>query len=238
MKLFSRIVLCLFVIVAIVGCASSTITSRQEYKGGKIARPDHIIVYDFVTSPADVPAESAIAGQYTNMPQTEEQIENGRQMGAEIAKDLVGYIQSMGELPAEPASNQSAPRIGDLVIRGYLISINEGGAAKRVTIGFGSGASQLKAMVECYLMTDHGLQKFGSDTADTSGSKSSGTALASAIETTNPDGFIISSGVKMYEEATFLEAGEISSKIKGRVEDMASEIANILEVKFKKQGWI
>ena len=61
MKLFSRIVLCLFVIAAIVGCASSTITSRQEYQGGKIARPDHIIVYDFAATPADVPACRHIA---------------------------------------------------------------------------------------------------------------------------------------------------------------------------------
>ena len=55
MKLFSRIVLCLFAIAALAGCASSTITSRQEYQGGKIARPDHIIVYDFCllyTSPS------------------------------------------------------------------------------------------------------------------------------------------------------------------------------------------
>lgn len=243
MKLFSRIVLCLFAIVAIVGCASSVITARQEYKGGKIARPDHIIVYDFAATPADVPAESAIAGQYTehSTPQTEEQIENGRQVGAEIAKLLVEYIHGMG-LPVERASNQTTPRIGDLVIRGYLISINEGSAAKRVTIGFGSGASQLKATAEGYLMTDRGLQKFGfgSGTADTSGSKSPGTALAlaGAIATANPAGLITSSGMKVYEEATYWEAGEVSSKIEGRVEDMASEIANVLQVKFKEQGWI
>lgn len=241
MKLFIRIVLCLFAIVAIVGCASSVITARQEYKGGKIAKPDHIIVYDFAATSADVPAESAIAGQYTehSTPQTEEQIENGRQVGAEIAKFLVEYIHSMG-LRAERASSQTTPRIGDLVIRGYLITLNEGSAAKRVTIGFGSGASQLKATAEGYLMTDRGLQKFGFGTADTSGSKSPGTALAlaGAIATANPAGLIISSGMKVYEEATFSEAGEVSSKIEGRVENMASEIANVLQVKFNEQGWI
>ena len=57
----------LFVIAAIVGCASSTITSRQEYQGGKIARPDHIIVYDFAATPADVPADSAIAANILNI---------------------------------------------------------------------------------------------------------------------------------------------------------------------------
>lgn len=235
MKLFSRIVLCLFVIAAIVGCASSTITSRQEYQGGKIARPDHIIVYDFAATPADVPAESAIAGQYTehSMPQTEEQIAAGRQVGAEIAQVLVEDIRGMG-LPAEQASSQTVPQIGDLVIKGSLLSVDEGSAAQRVAIGFGSGASQLKVAVEGYLMTDRGLRKLASGTADTSGSKSPGAALGvvGAVATANPAGLIISTGMKVYGESSG------SSTIEGRAKDMAKEIAEKLQVKFKEQGWI
>ena len=147
MKLFSRIVLCLFVIAAIVGCASSTITSRQEYQGGKIARPDHIIVYDFAATPADVPDPHC--RQYLNSAQRG----SGRQVGAEIAKVLVEDIRAMG-LPAERGSSQTVPRIGDLVIKGNILSINEGSAAERVAIGFGSGAAQLKAAAAGYLMTD------------------------------------------------------------------------------------
>jgi Domain of unknown function (DUF4410) len=235
MKLFSRIVLCIFVIAAIIGCASSTITSRQEYTGGKIARPDHIIVYDFAATPADVPAESAIAGQYSehSSPQTAEQIAAGRQVGAEIAQVLVQDIRGMG-LPAEQASSQTSPQIGDLVIKGTLLSIDEGSAAKRAAIGFGSGASELKVAVEGFLMTDRGLRKLGSGTADSSGSKSPGAALGvvGAIATANPAGLIISSGMKVYGEASG------SSAIEGRAKDMANEIAKILQAKFKEQGWI
>jgi hypothetical protein len=235
MKLYSRIVLCLFVIAAIIGCASSTITSRQEYQGEKIARPGHIIVYDFAATPADVPAGSAIAGQYTehSTPQTEEQIAAGRRVSSEIATVMVEDIQGMG-LPAERASNQTVPQIGDLLIKGSLLSIDEGSAAKRVAIGFGSGASQLKVAVEGFLMTDRGLRKLGSGTADSSGSQSPGAALGvvGAVATANPAGLIISSGMKVYGE----ESG--SSTIEGRAKDMAKEIAGVLQVKFKEQGWI
>ena len=93
----------MFVIVAIAGCASSTITSRHEYEGGKIARPDHIIVYDFAAPPTDVPAE---------------EIATARQAGTEIAKVLVEDIRNMG-LPAERGSSQPSPQIGDLVIKGF-----------------------------------------------------------------------------------------------------------------------
>lgn len=235
MKPSSRLVLCLFAIVAIAGCASSTIKERQEYQGGKIARPDHIIVYNFAATPADVPAESALANQKFEhgTSQTAEQIAAGRRLGAQIASVLVTEIRGMG-LPAQQASTQTKPQIGDLVIRGYLLSIDEGSATKRVAIGFGSGASQLKVMAEGYLVTDHGLRKLGSGALDSSGNKTPGAALgvAGLIATANPAGLIIGTGMKVYGETSG------SSKIEGRADDMAKEIAKILQVKFKEQGWI
>lgn len=217
MKLLSRTVPCLFVLLFLVGCASSDITARQEYQGERIARPDHIIVYNFA-APRNVPNE---------------QLETVRQVGAEIAEGLVEEIRNMG-LPATRASNQTRPRIGDLVIKGYLLSVEEGNVDERVAIGFGSGASELKAAVEGYLMTDRGLRKLGSGSLDSGGSKSPGAALgvAGAIATANPAGLIISSGMKVYGEASG------SSTIEGRAKDTAKEIAEILRVKFQQQGWI
>lgn len=137
-------------------------------------------------------------------------------------------------LPAQQASAQTKPQVGDLVIRGYLLSIEEGSTTKRVSIGLGSGASELKAMAEAYLMTGSGLRKLGSGRVDSSGSKAPGGAVgvAALAATGNPAGLIIGTGMKMYGE----HSG--SAKIEGRAEDMAKEIANILKVKFKEQGWI
>ena len=218
MKLFSRISVCLFVVVTIVGCAStSNVTARHEYKGGKIARPDHILVYDFAP-PRNVPAESASAVQSA---------------GAEITKALVEDIRGMG-LPAKRVSNKTAPQIGDLVLKGRLISIDEGDTTNRIAIGFGSGASSVKAAVEGFLMTNHGLKKLGSGKVDSSGSTSPGAALGvvGTIATANPAGLIISSGMKVYGEASG------SSKVEGRAKQIAEEISNVLQVKFKEQGWI
>lgn len=219
MKMFSRVILCLFAMIIIVGCASSKITSRDEYKGGKIARPNKIIVYDFTATP-----ESA---------QTSEQSETGRRVGAKVATVLADEIRNMG-LPAERTSNQTQPQIGDLVIKGQLLSINEGSAAERVAIGFGSGAAELKAAVEGFLMTDRGLQKLGSGTTDSSGGKSPGAAMGvvGTLATANPAGLIVSTGMKVYGEASG------SSTIEGRGEDLAKEIAKVLQVKFQEQGWI
>ena len=235
MTCHGRIGSCLFALVVVAGCASTTVTNRQALVNAKLPRPDHIWVYDFVATPADVPADSAIAGQTSehSAPQTAEQIATGRQLGADIATQLVEQIRGMG-LPAERASSRTTPQINDIVIRGYLLSIDEGSAVKRVAIGFGSGASELRTAVEGYQMTGRGLRKLGSGTVDSGASKTPGAAApaAVAIASGNPVGLIVSSGMKVYGEASG------SSTIEGRGEQTAKEIADQLKTKFEQQGWI
>ncbi|MEJ2429045.1 MAG: DUF4410 domain-containing protein [Deltaproteobacteria bacterium] len=235
MKSNNHIVLSLLALVVIAGCGSTKVTSRNELVTGLIPRPAHIWVYDFAATPADVPAESALAGKYSehSAPQTAEQIATGRKLGAEIAAELVKEIRGMG-MPAEQAVAATTPQINDIVIRGYLISFKKGSEAKRFAIGFGSGASDLKVAVEGFQMTAQGLRKLGSGTAESGGSKAPGADLGvlGLIATHNPAGLIISSGMKVYGE----ESG--SSKVEGRAEAIAKEIADVLKKRFQEQGWI
>jgi hypothetical protein len=136
-------------------------------------------------------------------------------------------------MPAEHVST-AQPQINDIVLRGYLLSVDEGSAAKRVGIGLGSGASDLKVAVEGFQMTAQGLRKLGSGTSDAGGSKTPGTAvgLATLLATHNPAGLIVSTGMKVYGEASG------KSKIEGRADQTAKEIADILKKRFQEQGWI
>ena len=218
-----------------IGCATTNVTNQQQLVSGKIPRPNNIWVYDFVATPADVPADSSLAGQYSAppTPQTAQQIAEGRKVGAEIAAELVAQIQGMG-MPAAQAASQTTPQINDLVIRGYLLSVDTGSAEKRVGIGFGSGASELKTAVEGFQMTDQGLRKIGSGTVDSGGNKTPGMAAPAmlAIASGNPLGLIVSTGMKVYGE----KSG--SSTIEGRVKQTVKEISDQLKTRFQQQGWI
>jgi uncharacterized protein DUF4410 len=154
-------------------------------------------------------------------------------LDAQIAAELVAQIRDMG-LPAVAASSRTRPRVGDAVIRGYLVSIDEGSATKRFLIGFGAGGSELKTVVEGYQMTAQGLRKLGSGTVESGGSKGPGTAApaAVAVATGNPIGLIGSGGMKIYGEASG------SSKLEGRAKATAKEIAYELKIRFEDQGWI
>ena len=53
-------------------------------------------------------------------------------------------------------------------------SVDSGSAIKRVVLGFGSGASDLKTAVEGSLMTERGLRRLGSGEVDSGGGKTPG----------------------------------------------------------------
>ncbi len=232
----ATIVSCLFVMLVAAGCASTKVTSQEKFVTGKLPRPGHIWVYDFVATASDLPPDSPLAGEAdvdTTTPQTEEQIEAGRELGIGIAAQLALQISNMG-LSAFEAVPGTTPQINDIVIRGYLLSIKEGSAAKRIIIGFGAGGSELRTMVEGYQMTAHGLRKLGVGTVDSGGSKGPGAALgvATFLATANPAGLIISSGMKVYGEASG------KSTVEGRGQATAKEIADVLKKRFQEQGWI
>jgi hypothetical protein len=234
MKSFTHIAFCVLAFVVAVGCASTEVSNRQVLVTEKLPRPANIWVYDFAATPAEVSADSALAGQPVEhpTPQTPEQIATGRQVGAAIATQLVEEIRSMG-LPAKRASTDTKPEINDLVIRGYLLAVNEGDATKRVAIGFGSGASELTVAAEGFQVTAQGLRKLGSGTVRSGGSKTPGGAVgvAAIIATGNPVGLIVGGGAKAYGEYSG------SSKIEGRAKATAKEIADTIRPRFQQQGW-
>lgn len=219
----------------VAGCASTKVSDREQLVTGKLPRPANILVYDFATSAADVPADSAFAGQSSApaAPPTDEQAALGRQLGIQIAAELVAAIRDLG-MPATQVSQGATPQINDIVIRGYLVSVEAGSTAKRMTIGFGSGGSELTTAVEGFQMTANGLQKLGSGTLGSKGSKGPGAALGGAawLVTGSPVGLIVGGGMKVYGEASG------SSKIEGRAKATAREIADVLKNRFQEEGWI
>jgi hypothetical protein len=233
-RLVSCILLFLFVLLIVGGCAKTQVTNREPVPG-LFPRPANVWVYDFAVSPAEIPSDSAFAGQYGRGPMnyTAEDLETGRVVGARIAMELVKHISKMG-LPSIRAVPGAKPQINDVILRGYIISFDVGDAKKRIGIGLASGTSGLEVAVEGYQVTAQGLRLLGSGTGESGGGKTPGMAVGGAawIATGNPAGFILSTGMKIYGEASG------KSTIEGRADDTAKEIAEILKKRFQGQGWI
>ena len=231
----STAMICIFGLALLAGCgASSEITqSRSDAAQERIPLPGRIIVYDIGATPGDVPPTAAITGHYSDRrtPQTEQEIQLGRRLGAQVADGLVRKILDMG-LPAQRAGNGPPPQLGDILITGQFITIDEGRRGKRVLIVFGRGGGELSTHVAGYLITPSGQRLLGTREVTTAGGKSPGLALPGivAVATSNPAGLIINSALKVKK------AG--AETIEGAAKRTTDEIANELRIIFKRQGWI
>lgn len=235
MRPITRIASGLLALVVLTACASSQVVSRQQYQGPRLPPPKQIWVYDFGSSPADVPPGSSLVGTPTawSAPPSAEESDAARKLGAEVAKDVVEEIRSMG-LPASQANAATRPQLGDYVLRGYFVSIDEGSAGKRILLGFGSGKAQVSAVVEGYQVTPQGLRLLGSGEVESGGNKTPGLILPAAImaATANPIGLIVAGSAKIYGQASG------SDTIEGMGRRTAKTIGEQLRGAFQRQGWI
>ena len=234
MKLLKSAAACFLALVLVAGCASTEVSNRERYEGPPLARPDHIIIYDFTANPADGPATSVFAAQLADAPPlTPEEAELSRKLGAEVAKELVADLQGMG-LPAVLAADQPTPQVNDIVIRGYFVSVDQGSAAERVLVGFGTGDAELSTAVEGYQMTAQGLRPLGRGEIRSGGGHMPGMVLPIAVvaATANPIGLVVGGAIKATGELT----GEAT--IEGAAKRTAAAIAGQLREAAQKQGWI
>jgi hypothetical protein len=231
----SRAISIFFALTVLSGCASTRVTQQTPAVSARFARPNQIRVYDFIADPAKIPADSSLGADVTapSTTLTAEELETGRRLSALITNGVVADIQAMG-LPAAQAGPGAAPQMGDGVIRGYLVSVQAGSAAKRFVIGFSAGSSEIDTVVETYVMTPEGLRELGSGRLTSSGSKTPGIVVpaAAAIVTRNPIGLIIVGATRIYGEASGTNTSE------GRAKAVADAIAEQLKIRFREQGWI
>ena len=165
----------LITLAFLAACASTKVSDRETLYSGPLPRPNQIIVYDFVTTPEGVLPDSALAMQDTapSIPLTPQEAELNRQLGMQIAVELAQEIRNMG-LPGVRATQSTTPQVNDIMLRGYLLTVDKGSAVERVALGLGAGASDLKTLIEGYQMTPQGPRKLGQGDVNAGGSHDPG----------------------------------------------------------------
>jgi hypothetical protein len=150
-----------------------------------------------------------------------------------VARELVKEILDLG-MPAERAHTGLPPGIGDLLIKGEFVSMDEGSRRKRMLIGFGAGAAELKTHVEGYQITTRGERRLGSGEIKAAGGKMpgmlvpvAGGAKAGSVATS----VVVSGGMNIAQEKG-------PESLEGAAKRTAQEIAKVLSQAFARHGWI
>ena len=144
------------------GCTSSH--SQIETEGAMLPQPSVVVVDRFAVSADEVTLDAGLSAEVEEIiktkrgtSRTQQELDAGHQVAEAIANNLVTEIRDLG-LAAERGSAIPAGTQHAVLIKGQLISVDEGNRTERVAIGFGAGRSDVRADVQVYEKTATGRQ--------------------------------------------------------------------------------
>lgn len=232
---FSVVFVALVTMTIVTGCASSDMTTKRNLANAPLSKPGRILVYDFIAS-ADQIDDGSVISPYVEQrttPQTAKQRALGLKLGDLVAGHLVKDILALG-MPAERENSLRPARVDDLILKGEFFSIVEGSRMKRMLIGFGAGANELKTHVVAYQVTPTSLHRVGDAEFKAAGGKMPGIAvplIGGAVFGSIAVSAAVAGGMNVAQEVS-------PESMEGAAKRTANEITKELSRVFARQGWI
>ena len=223
-------------LAGIAGCARTSVQDVNVQAPAGLPRPQLVIVHDFAVAPGQVALDSAVGSRLMSMmketPESAQQLEVGQKVAGLVTRYLVQEISQAG-IPAVPAAG-AAPVPGATVeVEGAFASIDEGNRLRRMVVGFGAGASEVRTAVQVYETTNEGRRFVEDFYVTVKSSRKPGfgpMAGVGAVAGRAASSAAVSGGVGL--------ATERSQTVEGDAKHTADEIAKVLKKFFAEQGWI
>ena len=223
-------------LTAMAGCARVS-TAHVQKTTDRLAKPALVVVHDYEVSPDEVQLDSALSSRLRRAvkgtPKTEDQLKVEQEVSRTLTTTLVDEMRKLG-IPAEPATMRSPVAGPTLSIEGQIVSIHEGNKAKRLVIGLGSGASEVRTLTQVYEMTSEDGHRLIEDFYTT--------AKSSRKPGFGPmAGFGAAAGLAASHAAAAGGVGvatSLSQTVEADVRHGAKQIAKELATLFVEQGWI
>ena len=161
------------------------------------------------------------------------QIKVEQKVSRALTATMVNEIRKLG-LRAELAAMASPVAGPTLSIEGQIVSINEGNKAKRLVLGFGAGASEVRTLTQVYEVTTGDGHRLVED-------------FYTTVKSSRKPGFgpMAGMGAAAGAAASSAEAAggvgvatALSQTVEADVQHSAKQIAKELAKLFVQQGWI
>ena len=224
--------------LALLAACTST-QSTMETAGETLPQPQVVVVNTFAASPDEVQLDEGLSAEIEQAirarratSRTEQELQAGHQVADAIADKLVVEIQDMG-LRAERGSAVPAGTQNALLIKGRLVSIDEGNRTERVVIGLGAGRSDVRAEVQVYEVTPAGSRLVDQIEVDAKSGLAPG--MAESMGAGGLAGHLVvatavSGGLHVADEA-------IGANVVADADRAAKGIAKQLSALFAQEGW-
>lgn len=233
-KLFAWMSLAVFAAL-LSGCTSVKVTPDAG-AAETLPQPSRVLVYDFAVNPQEIqldPVGAEISQKIDGTARSAQEQKISHAVAAALSRHLVATIQSMG-LPAERAFTPPSATGTEVLIRGQLVSIDQGNEAERMIIGLGAGRSDVQAHAQVYetiagqriaieSMTGAAKSAITPGAAETMGAGAiAGHLLVSTA---------VTAGVQIANQ-------DLSANVNSEAGRLGDKLADSLKALFLKKGWI
>ncbi|MGH6898856.1 MAG: DUF4410 domain-containing protein [Geminicoccaceae bacterium] len=224
--------------LAVLAACTST-QSEVETGSAMLPRPQVVIVDTFAAAPGEVKLDEGLSTEIeqamkaqAGTSRSEQELQAGRQVADAIADKLVVEIQDMG-LRAQRGSAVPAGTQNALLIKGQLVSVDEGNRTERVIIGLGAGRSDVRAQVQVYDVTPAGSRLI--DQIEVDGKSGLTPGMAESMGVGGLTGHLlvataVGGGVHVISES-------MGADVIADADRTAKGIAKQLSALFAQQGW-
>jgi hypothetical protein len=227
-----------FMVLAVLAACTST-ESQMETGAATLPRPQVVIVDTFAASADEVTLDEGLSTEVVEAikahrgdSRTEQEVQASRQVADAIADKLVVEIRDRG-LRAERGSALPAGVQNAVLIKGQLVSIDEGNRTERVIIGLGAGRSDVRADAQVYEVTPAGRRLI--DTIEVDAKSGLAPGMAETMGVGGLTGHLLVStvvggGLHVADEA-------LGANVVADADRSAKGIAKQLSALFGKEGW-
>ncbi len=231
-----RAVLGSLLLLLLAGCATTPAPQFERADTSHaLERPERLLVYDFAGTRGDLPPDAHVTGYFeqNEAAQTTQEVEFGRQLGRQVAQQVVTRLRSAG-IDAYPVGAGPVPKVGDVVIRGEFISISPGSRTMRVLIGFGAGRGEMSTLVEAFQITATGPRSLAVAQTQTQGGRLPGVLLplgVAAAAGTVATSAAVSGGSNILQERG-------PESVRAAAQRTADGIADSIILIYRERGWL
>jgi hypothetical protein len=216
-----------------LSCAGAEIqSSRRLVHEKEIVKPSVIMVFDFAVSSNDVAADGTGPEFATGTGDAGERQDLGRAVSTLLAESIVEQLEER-EIDAVRGHIDMNVPMNALLLKGQFVTVDEGDQMKRVLIGFGAGATEVKVQTQVYQRTGIGIRQISEGELIAEGSKMPG--LAVPVGAGAAAGNAMRSAVVAGSMTTIRETlGGLAKDVDNLAEALAERTAKY----YKRRGWL
>lgn len=230
--------LALLCLIASLAAACATTPAPQFERSDTahtVERPERILVYDFAGTRGDLPPDALVTGYFepNEAAQTPGEVELGRQLGGQLAQQVVARLRDAG-IDAYRVGSGPVPKLGDVILRGEFVSVTPGSRSMRVLVGFGAGRGEMSTLVEAFQITATGPRSLAAAQASTQGGRLPGVLLP--LGAASAAGSVATSAAVSGTSNVMQERG--AESMRGAMQRTAAGISDSIIAIYRQRGWL